>query len=650
MLRLSEEMDKYGDGHNVPCPDIINDILNGPINMAEVQKALKAAKNKKACGSDGIPSEFLKFSNGHLDYPLVSIFNYVFDSCEYPSAWATGLINPIHKQNDTSLPENYRKITLLSSMSKIFEYILNNRLTYCKDALKTHDPMQNGFKKDTPATDNTFILNGIIEKYKVTKKPLYVCFVDFKSAFDFVNRKALLYKLASQNITGRFFKIIRSMLTKSKCRVKWDSELGEILDNVQGVLQGSVLSPSLFKIFLEDLPTYLNDEYGVKMGDIIICYMLQADDLALISETSAGLQKLIFGLQQFCNRWNISVNLIKTKIMIFNGKYITNREIIDFLFNGRKIEKTELYKFLGTLFTNHNDIFKENTDYIKNKALRAIADIRTNLGKIVGSNKPFDLYAKLFDSQILPIMEYGAEVWFQGKPIPALESVHLGYFKYVLNVKRQTSSLAVYGETGRYPLLLRQQDRVIKSWIRLENSPQDKPIYHVYCELKHLHDLGYKTWVSKVQDILNEVDLSNMPTQPKLLLKCIKDRRYNAYKDKWLQQVNDSNSNPILRTYCKFKQHFGKEAYLSKSSNTNFMSAIAKFRTSSHCLFIELGRHTRPYTPAELRICKYCDLSEIDDEFHMLLKCKAHKYERNILLNKVSNLSTYELPPPFQPN
>lgn len=144
MLRLSEEMDKYGDGHNVPCPDIINDILNGPINMAEVQKALKAAKNKKACGSDGIPSEFLKFSNGHLDYPLVSIFNYVFDSCEYPSAWATGLINPIHKQNDTSLPENYRKISLLSSMSKVLEYILNNRLTSFKDVLKTHDPMQNG--------------------------------------------------------------------------------------------------------------------------------------------------------------------------------------------------------------------------------------------------------------------------------------------------------------------------------------------------------------------------------------------------------------------------------------------------------------------------------------------------------------------------
>ena len=95
--------------------------------------------------------------------------------------------------------------------------------------------MQNGFKKDTPTTDNTFILNGIIEKQKALKKPLYVCFVDFKSAFDMINRKALLYKMANQHIGGNFFKIIRSMLNKAKGRVKLDSELGELIENTQGV-------------------------------------------------------------------------------------------------------------------------------------------------------------------------------------------------------------------------------------------------------------------------------------------------------------------------------------------------------------------------------------------------------------------------------
>ena len=85
------------------------------------------------------------------------------------------------------------------------------------------------------------------------------------------------------------------MLMKSKSRVKWDGQLGEIIDNIHGVLQGGVLSPALFKIFIEDLPQYLDSEMGVEMGSIIINYLLHADDQVLIPETSSGLQKLLHG-------------------------------------------------------------------------------------------------------------------------------------------------------------------------------------------------------------------------------------------------------------------------------------------------------------------------------------------------------------------
>ena len=74
------------------------------------------------------------------------------------------------------------------------------------------------------------------------------------------------------------------------------------------------------------------------------------------------------------------------------------------------------------------------------------------------------------------------------------------------------------------------------------------------------------------------------------------------------------------------------------------MSSIAKFRTSSHCLFIELGRHTRPITPAELRICKFCNLKNIDDERHMLFKCELHGNERDIFMNELDKLSKFKFP------
>ena len=318
MSEVHEAMDIYADGDEGPTSSIMNDILNGPITLDELNKALKNSKTGKACGIDGIQMEFLKFSKGHLDKPLLSLFNYIFDNGVYPKAWSTGLINPIFKQNDKTLAENYRKITLLSSLSKTFENILNNRLSYCKETVMSDDPLQNGFNKDTPVTDNVFILNGIIEKYKATKKPLYVCFVDFKSAFDNVNRKALFYKLSKQDVKGKFYKIIKSMLNNAKSKVKWDNNLGDIIDNLYGVLQGGVISPALFKIFIEDLPKYLDPEDGVKMGSILIHYLLHADDLVLISETSSGLQNLLLGLETFCSRWHITVNLVKTNVLIFN--------------------------------------------------------------------------------------------------------------------------------------------------------------------------------------------------------------------------------------------------------------------------------------------------------------------------------------------
>ena len=165
-----------------------------------------------------------------------------------------------------------------------------------------------------------------------------------------------------------------------------------------------------------------------------------------------------------------------------------------FFFFDNEIMEVKSYKYLGIIFTNKNkNMFAENIINLKNKAIRAIGDIRTNIGNIVGANKPFNLLIKLFDSQILPILEYGSEVWYPGKNLSDYETVHLNYLKYALGVKRTTSSLSIYGETGRFPLFMRQQDKAVKLWIRLKHSSADKPINHVFRELENLHNRGYET-------------------------------------------------------------------------------------------------------------------------------------------------------------
>ena len=146
------------------------------------------------------------------------------------------------------------------------------------------------------------------------------------------------------------------------------------------------------------------------MGAILINYLLHADDLALISETSTGLQKLLHGLEKFCKHWHITINFVKTGIMIFDEQYSVIREVKVFLFFGKEISTVDRYKYLGIIFTNKTNTFEENINHLRNKALRAIGDIRSNISKVLGFNKPYDVMIKLFDSQILPILEYGSEI------------------------------------------------------------------------------------------------------------------------------------------------------------------------------------------------------------------------------------------------
>ena len=140
---------------------------------------------------------------------------------EYPSRWATGKVHPVQKKGDHGVPDNYRKITVMLCIGKLFESVLNNRLSFKNEVCNDNDPYQAGFKSNSRTTDNIFILCAIIDKQRCLSKPLYTCFVDFTKAFDYIDRTALYYKLLNRGIDGNLLNIIKSMFSKAECRVKW---------------------------------------------------------------------------------------------------------------------------------------------------------------------------------------------------------------------------------------------------------------------------------------------------------------------------------------------------------------------------------------------------------------------------------------------
>ena len=167
------------------------------------EEVIKTLKNNKTPGPDGIPAEFYKALPERLLNILTAIFNLVFQLGQYPESWAEGLICPIHKSGVKTDPNNYRGITLLNCIGKIFT---------AEDS-KLLPEEQYGFRKNRRAVDCVFILNTVIDKAKADKTPLYVCYVDLKKAFDKVVHHLLWKKLLSLGISDKVLR--QSMYVKA---------------------------------------------------------------------------------------------------------------------------------------------------------------------------------------------------------------------------------------------------------------------------------------------------------------------------------------------------------------------------------------------------------------------------------------------------
>ena len=503
------------------------------------------------------------------------------------------------------------------------------------------DIFQSGFMKNTRTLDNIFVLNSLIEKQKMKKRPLYVCFVDFSKAFDYVNKSALLYKLRERGVKGKFCNVLMSMFERSHARVRWNNQLSAPIDSLFGVLQGGIISPKLFTEYLSDIGSYLHKHCGIVIDNVLLYYLLYADDLVLCSDTAEGLQKQLDGLFNYCKKWHMLLNLGKTKVLIFNSKMSNHR----FKYNDSDIEICDKYKYLGIWFNvNKKNSLSDSVDYLVNQARKALYQAYKYSSPVVGKLSP-PLAFKVFDSQIRPILEYGCEILLQGKEIDQIEKFHLSFLKNVLNVRQQTPSDAVYAETGSFPLFVRQQFLALKYWSRILALPESSIVKQAYNSLFVLDQMAQENWCTKIRRLLNSLNMhdlwcSQCILNEKVFLSEVKINLYDTAKSACLERIQNCDDGKKLRTYKLFKNIYCLEPYLTKVHDPRYRTAISRFRLSSHNLKIETGRHSRPKTPVAQRICQNCPSDKIEDEKHFLLECPKHNKERNLLLSQLTPVLT----------
>ena len=239
-----------------------------------------------------------------------------------------------------------------SCLGKLFNSVINSRLYAFIEKNKIIPQEQIGFKRNHRTADHIFIIKNLLEYYKKRRKALFLCFVDFKQAFDTVWHTGLLYKLAECGISSRVYKIIKDMYGKINVCIQSGQGVSPFFSSIVGVRQGDNLSPTLFNWFLHDLPNKLGTDCAPALfGDMKLSCLLYADDLVLCSETEQGLQHLLKRLENYSELWALEVNTTKTKTLYIGPKR-SPTEHISCTFNGKLIEEVECFRYLGLLISN----------------------------------------------------------------------------------------------------------------------------------------------------------------------------------------------------------------------------------------------------------------------------------------------------------
>lgn len=596
-------------------PYFTDSILDSPIEFCEITSVVRKLKCNKAPGQDGISYEFFKHAPNCFIREILSFFNMIFLHENIPSSFRSSIMIPLFKKGDPSLPQNYRGLSLINTICKIFNTVLLNRITDWLENNKILNEYQAGFRKNYSTVDNIFNLINIVNLNKLNGKNTYVFFVDFSCAFDTIPRNSLFYKLSCLGLSSKIIRILQNAYNNTESRI-WDgSTFSDSFSVDVGVKQGCILSPILFSIYLNDLVDELPG--GVNVAGTTIKILLYADDIIILAETPSELQNMIDALYNYCLKWSLTVNLNKSKIMIFRrGPRISKH--LNWHFGNENIEIVNSYKYLGVEIT-YNLSFKK---YLTNKLASSKLAINStwlkyiNHPQISKSNK-----LKIFNSASRSIMFYAAQVWGYEK-FDEVEKLFRYFIKKMLYLPTTTPNYMLYLETGLPSLYLSTLKLHFCYLNKVLNMNQQR-LPRILAEAIIAQNIGWANeWSKLCQRLQYTPGHANRPlcTDWKTILYLLesKEREENV-----LQAMNSRNHD----LYCQL--NYTATPLLANNFSSRVTSLIIKARGGL------LDLNARSYRNNNAVICTICNLSETEDTYHFIGVCPIFKKLRQTLFGKI---------------
>ncbi len=376
------------------------------VEESNVNEIISKLKSKTSFGWDGLSTKLLKSIKSIMTKPLTLIINQMLNTGIFPDQLKLAKVCPIYKKDDEKLFTNYRPISLLPAISKVFEKVIFKQLYDFFQTNKLFYNSQYGFRTQHSTEYAALeVIDRIVTSMDKNDIPINI-YIDLSKAFDTLDHDILLHKLSYYGINGIALDLMKSYLTNRKQYVEIDKIKSETMVLKTGVPQGSILGPLLFIIYINDISYSSN----------ILDFTTYADDttlsgvLRLISRkfpnlnVSSAVNEELNKVSEWLKLNKLSLNISKTKYIIFHTPQRKIKEL-ELKIDDIVIERVKTFNFLG-ITLNENLTWNDHINKISNKISKNIG-ILNNMKHFLPEKAKVHIYNSLIGSHL----NFGVILW-----------------------------------------------------------------------------------------------------------------------------------------------------------------------------------------------------------------------------------------------
>lgn len=426
--------------------------LDEPPTEDELLAALSKMKRGKAGGKSGILPELVLYGGAILWDWLLELMQAMWRRGEVVADWKNAEVVPIPKKGDLQRCDNWRGISLLDVVGKLFARVIQERLQVIAERVLPDS--QCGFRRGRGCCDMIFVARQLLEKAREHNDSLFVLFVDLRKAYDSVPREALWQVLERCGVPPRMLSVVKSLHQGMQAEVRVGSSLSESFEVRNGLRQGCTLAPTLFNIYFSAVVAswkYDCTEAGVDVlfhhgrklvGDrtaksrlsvVRVTESQFADDVALYAGSRGSLQSVAEKFVAGASKWGLTVSIPKTKGMAL-GEGLADEDVAPLVVESGEIEMVEHFTYLGSILSSSGDVMQDVKARI-GKASRVFGYLRS----AVFGNPTLSIPTKrvVYKATVLAVLLYGAETWtLKAEHVRRLTSFHNRCVRTILGVTR----------------------------------------------------------------------------------------------------------------------------------------------------------------------------------------------------------------------